>query len=179
MIRCALADTFRPLTSTRRRRRASISSVSTSGSTTTPLPIAQILPGCRIPDGIRWNLNSSPSRTIVWPALLPPWKRTIVGARSARRSTTFPLPSPPHWAPTITTPGMPRRIVTVCPGGGAAASVAGAGLEPVVGAEEGERVAADLDQAGDGAATDLLLELALALVDVAAGVARDQHRPLV
>jgi hypothetical protein len=45
MIRCAFADTRSPLMSTPRRRRPSISSVSTFGSTTTPLPIAQTLPG--------------------------------------------------------------------------------------------------------------------------------------
>src|SRR4051794_31764125 len=53
-----------------------------------------------MPDGIRWNLNSSPSRTIVWPALFPPWNRTTISARSASRSVTLPLPSSPHWAPT-------------------------------------------------------------------------------
>ena len=79
MIRCALADSLSPLTSMPRRRRPSSSPISTAGSTTTPLPITQVLPGCRIPDGIRWNLNVSPSRTIVWPALLPPWKRTTIG----------------------------------------------------------------------------------------------------
>ena len=51
---------------------------STRGSTTTPLPITQVFSEWRMPEGIRWNLNSSPSRTIVWPALLPPWKRTII-----------------------------------------------------------------------------------------------------
>src|SRR3954447_10888642 len=43
---------------------------------------------------------------IVWPALLPPWKRTTTSACSARRSMTLPLPSSPHWAPTITVPGI-------------------------------------------------------------------------
>src|SRR5919112_403437 len=59
-----------------------------------------------MPLGIRWNFHVSPSRTIVWPALLPPWKRITMSARSASRSTTLPLPSSPHWAPTITIPGM-------------------------------------------------------------------------
>src|SRR5438034_11513896 len=59
-----------------------------------------------MPDGIRWNLNVSPLRTIVWPALLPPWKRTTASARSASRSTIFPLPSSPHWAPTMAIPGI-------------------------------------------------------------------------
>src|SRR4029453_11535351 len=102
MIRCALALTFRPLTSTPRARRPSSSSVSTRGSTTTPLPMMHVLPGERIPLGTRWNANFSSPLTIVWPALLPPWKRTTTSACSARRSTTLPLPSSPHWAPTIT-----------------------------------------------------------------------------
>ncbi len=108
MIRWALADSFRPLVSSPWARSPSISSVRTLGSTTTPLPIMHGLPGYRIPDGIRWNLNVSPSRTIVWPALLPPWKRTTASARSASRSVIFPFPSSPHWAPTMTMPGTAR-----------------------------------------------------------------------
>ena len=45
MIRCALAETFSPLTSMPRARSPSISAVSTFGSTTTPLPMMQVLPG--------------------------------------------------------------------------------------------------------------------------------------
>ena len=45
-------------------------------------------------------------RTIVWPALLPPWKRTTASPCSASRSVILPLPSSPHWAPTMTIPGM-------------------------------------------------------------------------
>ena len=45
MIRCALAEMRRPLRSIRRRDSSSISSVSTFGSTTTPLPIAHSFPG--------------------------------------------------------------------------------------------------------------------------------------
>src|SRR5665647_2650072 len=54
---------------------------------------------------MRCSLNSSPSRTIVWPALLPPWKRATTSAFSASRSVILPLPSSPHWAPTTTVPG--------------------------------------------------------------------------
>src|SRR3954465_465607 len=43
---------------------------------------------------------------MVWPALLPPWKRTITSAFSARRSVILPLPSSPHWAPTMTIDGI-------------------------------------------------------------------------
>ena len=56
------------------------------------------------------GLKVSPSRMIVWPALLPPWKRTTMSACSARRSTTFPFPSSPHWAPTITVDGMRGKV---------------------------------------------------------------------
>src|SRR3954469_20020337 len=59
-----------------------------------------------MPDGMRWNFHVSPAWMIVWPALLPPWKRTTTSACSARRSMTLPLPSSPHWAPTITVPGI-------------------------------------------------------------------------
>ncbi len=45
MIMCALAEMRRPLVSTPRRRSSSSSSVITRGSTTTPLPIRQSLPG--------------------------------------------------------------------------------------------------------------------------------------
>src|SRR5579875_2302187 len=58
-----------------------------------------------MPLGIRCSLNTSSPRTIVWPALLPPWKRTTACARSASMSVTLPLPSSPHWAPTTTIPG--------------------------------------------------------------------------
>src|SRR6185436_1083527 len=182
MIRCALAEIRRLPTSTRRRRSPSISSRRTRGSRTTPLPITQVFSECRIPEGIRWNLNSSPSRTIVWPALLPPWKRTIASARSARRSVTLPLPSSPHWAPTITSPGMTGALWSVA----VATSSRYAGLTRQRGrfytaivAEEGQRVAADLDQARDGPRADLLLQLLQAGPDVGLGIARDQDRALV
>src|SRR5919106_2624164 len=179
MIRWAFADTRRPLTSTPRRFKSSSSPISTPGSITTPFPTAQVFPGYRIPEGMRWNLNTSPSRTMVWPALLPPWKRTTMSARSASRSVTFPFPSSPHWAPTMTVPGMdllrrlrrltcvsrcrsaPRHhnvIVTTPPP--EAGCFSGHPVAEIV-PEQGEWVAADLDQAGDGAGADLLLELVL------------------
>src|SRR4051794_5410516 len=55
---------------------------------------------------MRWNFHSSPSRTMVCPALLPPWKRITRSACSASRSVILPLPSSPHWAPTITMPDI-------------------------------------------------------------------------
>ena len=43
--------------------------------------------------------------TIVWPALLPPWKRTAQVDCSASWSMALPLPSSPHWAPSTTLAG--------------------------------------------------------------------------
>src|SRR5271155_2415572 len=63
-----------------------------------------------MPEGIRCSFHSTSPRTIVCPALLPPWKRTTAPARSASRSVIFPLPSSPHWAPTMTIPGMPSGV---------------------------------------------------------------------
>src|ERR1700761_8018891 len=40
---------------------------------------------------------------MVWPALLPPWKRTTMSARLDSQSTILPLPSSPHWAPITVT----------------------------------------------------------------------------
>src|SRR5689334_2494375 len=60
---------------------------------------------------MRWKAHFWPSRTIVWPALLPPWKRTTMSAFSASRSTILPLPSSPHWAPTMTMPGIEKECV--------------------------------------------------------------------
>src|SRR6185437_16174141 len=66
---------------------------------------------------------------MVWPALLPPWKRTTISARLASQSTTLPLPSSPHWAPItatlairllrIPTAGPHRRTGCACNPGGA------------------------------------------------------------
>src|SRR3954453_9985214 len=163
MIKCALAEIRSLATSTRRRRSPSISSKSTRGSSTTPLPITHVFSECRIPEGIRWNLNSSPSRTIVWPALLPPWKRTIASARSASRSVTLPLPSSPHWAPTITSPGIAGALCRF----GRLGDLAVAAIV----AEE-RHLVADLAQARDRAAADLLLQL------LVREVGRDQDRAL-
>src|SRR5215207_4242076 len=116
---------------------------------------------------MRWNFHVSPSRTIVWPALLPPWKRTTTSARSARRSTTLPLPSSPHWAPTMTVPGTAGDCDDSARG-----SVALGTQVALVRPEEGQRIATDLDQARDRAGADLLLEGGLV------EVRRHQHRAL-
>src|ERR1700728_3757292 len=63
-----------------------------------------------MPEGIRCSFHSTSPRTIVCPALLPPWKRTTAPARSASRSVILPFPSSPHWAPTMTIPGIAGSV---------------------------------------------------------------------
>src|SRR5437899_1963856 len=89
-----------------RRTSASISSMSEPGSTTTPQPITQRQPGCRMPDGIVCRTYFSRPTTTVWPALFPPAQRATTFTCGARRSTTLPLPSSPHCVPTTTMLGM-------------------------------------------------------------------------
>src|ERR1700754_718611 len=53
---------------------------------------------------------------MVWPALLPPWKRTTMSARFDSQSMILPLPSSPHWAPITVTFAMlllvrKRRVI--------------------------------------------------------------------
>src|SRR6266581_3017326 len=84
-------------------RIASISRRSAQGSTTTPLPITESLPGRTTPEGSRLSRYSTFPMTSVWPALWPPWKRTTTSARSDSQSTILPLPSSPHWAPITAT----------------------------------------------------------------------------
>src|SRR5215467_12370168 len=107
MIRCAFLEMNRlPSSCTPRRTSASISSMSEPGSTTTPQPITQRHPGCRMPDGIECRTYFSRPTTTVWPALLPPAKRATTFTCGASMSTTFPLPSSPHCVPTTTMLGM-------------------------------------------------------------------------
>src|SRR6478735_12152669 len=108
---------------------------------------------------MRWNFHVSPLRTIVWPALLPPWKRTTASACSASRSVILPLPSSPHWAPTMTIPGTVRSLGRVLEGG------------PVVRPMDRDRLA-HLLQARHRPLADMLDEL------VEAEVGRDRHRAL-
>src|ERR1700732_1766853 len=106
-----------------------------------------------MPEGIRCSFHSSSPRTIVCPALLPPWNLATASACSASRSVILPLPSSPHWAPTITIPGMPTQVY----GGPPARPGASSGGEParqprrpelaaLVLAIERDQVAADLDE---------------------------------
>src|SRR5712691_6806694 len=55
-----------------------------------------------MPEGTRCSTVFLPPITRVCPALCPPWKRTTPCAWSVSQSTTFPLPSSPHWVPMIT-----------------------------------------------------------------------------
>src|SRR5206468_9274440 len=107
MIRCAFLEMKRlPSNCTPRRTSASISSISEPGSTTTPQPITQRHPGCRMPDGIVCRTYFSRPTTTVWPELLPPAKRATTFTCGASMSTTLPLPSSPHCVPTTTMLGM-------------------------------------------------------------------------
>src|SRR5690606_1052542 len=71
-----------------------------------PLPITGVTPGDRMPEGSRCSAYFSSPTTTVWPALLPPLNFTTQSVRSPSRSVALPLPSSPHWTPTITIPGM-------------------------------------------------------------------------
>ena len=73
VIRWALPEMRTREALTPRASSPSISSNSTRASITTPLAITGMQPGVRTPLGIRWVANFSPSTTMVWPALLPPW----------------------------------------------------------------------------------------------------------
>src|SRR6266850_2489663 len=61
------------------------------------------MPFLRMPEGTRCSTVFLPPITSVCPALCPPWKRTTPWAWSVSQSTTFPLPSSPHWVPMTTT----------------------------------------------------------------------------
>src|SRR5919201_6293436 len=84
--------------------------MSEPGSMTTPQPTTQRQPLCRMPDGIVCRTYFSRPTTTVWPALLPPWKRTTTLTWGVITSTTLPLPSSPHCAPITTMLGMPALL---------------------------------------------------------------------
>src|SRR5262245_25837599 len=73
---------------------------------TTPGAMTHTRPGWRTPEGMRFRMVFSPFTTSVCPALFPPWKRTTTSASAASRSTTFPFPSSPHWAPITSVADM-------------------------------------------------------------------------
>src|SRR6185369_12168246 len=99
---CALSlTTMRRPTSTPFAVSSSTSANSACRSTTTPLPMTHVTPGCRMPDGIRRRTNFVPLTYTVWPALWPPCERATTEKCGVSRSTIFPLPSSPHCAPRI------------------------------------------------------------------------------
>src|SRR5215475_5132742 len=103
MMRCAFFEMKRlPSRVTPRRTSDSISSMSEGGCTTTPQPITQRQPEWRMPEGTECSTYFSRPTTTVWPALLPPWYRTTTLTCGVMTSTTLPLPSSPHCAPTTT-----------------------------------------------------------------------------
>src|SRR5213594_1110293 len=103
MIRCAFLEMERlPSRLTPRWTSDSISSMSEPGSMTTPQPMMQRRPLWRMPDGIVCSTYFSRPTTTVWPALLPPEKRTTTSTCGVMTSTTLPLPSSPHCAPITT-----------------------------------------------------------------------------
>src|SRR5919204_3754023 len=103
MMRCAFLEMYRlPSSVTPRCTSDSISSMSEPGSITTPQPTTQRQPLCRMPDGIVCSTYFSRPTTTVWPALLPPEKRTTTLTCGVMTSTTLPLPSSPHCAPITT-----------------------------------------------------------------------------
>src|SRR5436190_8253609 len=107
MMRCAFFEMKRlPSSVTPRCTSDSISSMSEPGSTTTPQPITHRQPLCRMPEGMVCSTYFSRPTTTVWPALLPPWKRTTTSTCGVMTSTTLPLPSSPHCVPTTTMLGM-------------------------------------------------------------------------
>src|SRR3990172_5181445 len=104
--RCARSLIRRLSTEYPRARRASSSSTSCPGSTTTPLPITFSTPRRMIPLGRRRKANCSSPTCTVWPAFAPPLNRTTRSDSSARTSTILPLPSSPNCGPTTAVPGM-------------------------------------------------------------------------
>src|SRR5262245_35897258 len=66
-----------------------------------------------MPEGIVCRTYFSRPTTTVWPALLPPEKRTTTFTCGVMMSTTLPLPSSPHCAPTTTMLGMAAPLCFV------------------------------------------------------------------
>src|SRR4029079_14730045 len=80
--------------------------MSEPGSITTPQPTTQRQPLWRMPEGSVCSTYFSRPTTTVWPALLPPEKRTTTLTWGVMTSTTLPLPSSPHCAPITTMLGI-------------------------------------------------------------------------
>mmetsp|Transcript_21116 Transcript_21116/g.69830 ORF Transcript_21116/g.69830 Transcript_21116/m.69830 type:complete len:204 (+) Transcript_21116:1809-2420(+) len=88
------------------------SSKSVGTWTTTPLPMTLTHVSRSMPQGRRWNAYFLPSTSSVWPAFAPPLNRHTRSARPASTSTSLPLPSSPHWAPSTTMTRASWRPVT-------------------------------------------------------------------
>src|SRR3954463_2837104 len=136
------------------------------------------LPGCRMPLGTRCRTVFVPPTTSVCPAFAPPWKRTTTSAQEVKRSTIFPLPSSPHWAPTITTFDM-RRTLSRTAGSGSKEDLANIehvgkptqpvedlGARPPIHVDEGQRLSVR-SIAGESELRDVDLRLAERVTDVA------------
>src|SRR3954463_5251169 len=92
--------------------RSFISSMRILGSTTTPAPRIETERALRMPDGMRWNLNTPWSVCTVCPALAPPLARMFISASVARRSVSFPLPSSPHCPPMTIVTGIANAVLS-------------------------------------------------------------------
>lgn len=60
-----------------------------------------------------WKSYFVPLTTMVWPALFPPWQRAQRSTVAQRISTSFPLPSSPHWEPRTTVTPLVEDIVSL------------------------------------------------------------------
>ena len=121
MIRCALAEMRSPLdVHASRAQRVELARSAPAGRSRRRCRSRSACPGRGSPRGSGAASTPRSPRTIVWPALLPPWKRTTASPCSASRSVILPLPSSPHWAPTITIPGMSWSSLGDGPGPSAA-----------------------------------------------------------
>src|ERR671918_479420 len=112
-----------------------------------------------------------------------------MSACSAKRSVIFPLPSSPHWAPTMTMPAisgvslgaaspvprgaaaLPERIVLGAAGGRRSGGQDELAVAPLVVAEHRQRLAAHLVQPRDRARPDLGDQ------GIVLEIGREQHRP--
>ncbi len=90
----------------RPRLSPSISPSSTRGSRTTPLPITQVFSGVEDARGDQVELELLALADDRVAGVVAALEADDHLARSASRSVIFPLPSSPHWAPTMTTPGI-------------------------------------------------------------------------
>ena len=107
------------LTSTPWPRSASISASSAQGSSTTPLPMTDSLPGRTTPRGQQAELvGDAVDDQRVAGVVAALEADDDVGAARDSQSTILPLPSSPHWAPTTTTLAMTLSLLRRTAGSG-------------------------------------------------------------